>query len=476
MSALTNAGKNIVGTKSLSGNTKKSTFKSKPSLVSSNNNSKMSNDSFKEQFEGRNRKDFINEANKIMRERMKNRGSTINSKSKFKSVVLLDTKEICLKNYLISLLKDKRTDINEKERNIAKALRDSENRLDADYKEFIDFVEKSKKTQKSEEEVFLSLKSLHEQKENLYKAELADHKKLNEELERIVKFITILKGYGTFVNKVIKQPFWFSDIPEVDQRERNFEYVAQVILEKYQNLQDTGQLENLKDDEMLIHKFKDFEDKVIKILENKEVVDKEIVHLKESNDDEINELKRRYNDCLLEQDAFNQEKREIIQEIKKLNPERNTEIEMYLNYIIDLGMETGNIKQHTKGKKNFLDCLNFTQETLKALEQKEKIINDYIEEIENIELTGDKKLIKDIEAERKKENKREKQLVKKQKQDELEALKRAKADERNKRVVIKGRKVPKEYPILKEKKKKKDDPNKNKNNDLEMLYYSSDEN
>ncbi len=55
--------------------------------------SDFSHDSFKEQFQGHNRKDFINEANKIMRERMKNKGSTINSKSKFKSVVLMDSKE-----------------------------------------------------------------------------------------------------------------------------------------------------------------------------------------------------------------------------------------------------------------------------------------------------------------------------------------------------------------------------------------------
>ena len=93
----------------------------KPTLNSTN--SDFSHDTFKEQFQARSRKDFINEANKIMRERMKNKGSTINSKSKFKSEVLMDNKEISLKNYLIGLLKEKRTDINEKERKIEKALK-----------------------------------------------------------------------------------------------------------------------------------------------------------------------------------------------------------------------------------------------------------------------------------------------------------------------------------------------------------------
>ena len=84
----------------------------KPTLNSTA--SDFSHDTFKEQFQGRSRKDFINEANKIMRERMKNKGSTINSKSKFKSEVLMDNKEISLKNYLIGLLKEKRTDLTRK--------------------------------------------------------------------------------------------------------------------------------------------------------------------------------------------------------------------------------------------------------------------------------------------------------------------------------------------------------------------------
>ena len=141
--------------------------------------SRISRDTFNEQFKGRDQKDFINEANKIMRERMKNKGSTINSKSRLKSVILKDTKEICLKNYLIDLLKEKRTDINEKERNITKALRESENRLDVDYKDFVDFVEETKRKQKKEEEELARLKALHEEKDNLCKKEMSDNKKLD---------------------------------------------------------------------------------------------------------------------------------------------------------------------------------------------------------------------------------------------------------------------------------------------------------
>ena len=146
-SSLLRTGETIMGDKNTI--SKAHTFRSQKTSNTNNkiDDSRISRDSFNEQFKGRDQKDFINEANKIMRERMKNKGSTINSKSRLKSVILNDTKEICLKNYLIDLLKEKRTDINEKERNITKALRESENRLDADYKDFVDFVEETKRKQ-----------------------------------------------------------------------------------------------------------------------------------------------------------------------------------------------------------------------------------------------------------------------------------------------------------------------------------------
>ena len=61
-------------------------------------------------------------------------------------------------------------------------------------------------------------------------------------------------------------------------------------------------------------------------------------------------------------------------------------------------------------------------------------------------------------------------------QEELEKKKRQKAFGRAKRLVIKGRKVPKEYPIIKEKKKKNDDNKNKKDNDFDMLYYSDEDN
>ena len=432
-------------------------------------------DTFNEQFKGKDQKAFINEANKIMRERMKNKGSTINSKSRKKNVVMNDTREICLKNYLIGLLKEKRTDINEKERNITKALRDSENKLDLDYKNFLNFVEGTKRKQKKEEEELQRLKSLHEQKEIIYKREITDYKKLIEDLERTVKLICLLKSYGSFVHKVLKIKFDFDNVPDIDARERNFEEVSNKILNHYDNLKNSETINLLDDENFMFIKFNELEEKVVKVLQKKEIIDKEKNYETNSYKEEILELKRRVKDCEIEAKQNQNEKDQIINSINKLKPQKDNEVNQYLDYILEMGNMTGDLNNKNKGKKNIIDLLNFTKDTLSVLQQKETLINDYIIEIENIEENGDKKLINDIITDRKKFNKREKQMQLKIKQEQNENNKRLKAIERAQRVIIKGRKVPQEYPIIKGKKKQKDDNQGNEDDYYAMLYYSSDD-
>ena len=446
-------------------------------LLNSVNESQFSRESFKENFKMYGQKSYITEANKIMKERMKNKGNAITSKHRMRNLVMNDTRDICLKNYLIGLLKESRTDLNEKEKNITKALRDSENRLDTDYRNFIDFVEGTKKKQKREEEELVRLKTLHEEKDNLYKKECLENKKLYEELEKTVKMICLLKSYGSFVHRVLNMNFELDNIPDIDPRERNFESVGNTLLKKFNIMNSNKKIDELlEDDNFMMMKFNDYEIKVVKELEKKEVLYKNQVNLTDNYNEEIEELKRRYDDCLEESKSIENEKKEIQNQINKLKPHKNSDLNQYLDYIVELGLATGDLNNRLKGKKNFMDLLSFTKETLLAIERKELAVNEYIAEIEDIEENGDKQLIHEVELDRKRTNKREKQLQIKEKQDEIENIKRQRAVDRAQRVVIIGRKVPKEYPIIKGKKKKNNDNKNQEDDDYGMLYYSSDEN
>ena len=479
MSSLVKAGglimennKNIV--KSVSIRSKNSNVSN---LLNSVNESQFSRESFKENFKMYGQKSYITEANKIMKERMKNKGNAITSKHRMRNLVMNDTRDICLKNYLIGLLKESRTDLNEKEKNITKALRDSENRLDTDYRNFIDFVEGTKKKQKKEEEELVRLKTLHEEKDNLYKKECLENKKLYEELEKTVKMICLLKSYGSFVHRVLNMNFELDNIPDIDPRERNFESVGNTLLKKFNIMNSNKKIDELlEDDNFMMMKFNDYEIKVVKELEKKEVLYKNQVNLTDNYNEEIEELKRRYDDCLEESKSIENEKKEIQNQINKLKPHKNSDLNQYLDYIVELGLATGDLNNRLKGKKNFMDLLSFTKETLLAIERKELAVNEYIAEIEDIEENGDKQLIHEVELDRKRTNKREKQLQIKEKQDEIENIKRQRAVDRAQRVVIIGRKVPKEYPIIKGKKKKNNDNKNQEDDDYGMLYYSSDEN
>ena len=214
--------------------------------------------------------------------------------------------------------------------------------------------------------------------------------------------------------------------------------------------------------------------KVVKVLQKKEINDKEKIYETNSYKEEILELKRRVKDCEIEAKQNQNEKDQIINSINKLKPQKDNEVNQYLDYILELGNMTGDLNNKIKGKKNIIDLLNFTKDTLSVLQQKETLINEYIIEIENNEENVNKKLINDI-SDRKKFNKREKLMQLKIKQEQNENNKRLKAIERAQRVIIKGRKVPQEYPILKGKKKQKDDNEGNEDDYYAMLYYSSDD-
>ena len=70
-----------------------------------------------------------------------------------KSIALKESKKMSEKNYLINALKQKRTEITNKEFEINKALEEFEFKLDLDNKEFIKFIEEVKDKQKKDEEL-----------------------------------------------------------------------------------------------------------------------------------------------------------------------------------------------------------------------------------------------------------------------------------------------------------------------------------
>ncbi len=89
-----------------------------------------------------------------MQNRNKDHKNTLSSRGKFRANVISDTREICMKNYMIDLLKYERTMLNDKELLIRKALGENEAKFDSDYTKFLKYIEDEKRVKKNSEEVY----------------------------------------------------------------------------------------------------------------------------------------------------------------------------------------------------------------------------------------------------------------------------------------------------------------------------------
>ena len=100
---------------------------------------------------------ILEKADDIIKERLKSNGKQINKKYE-KNVAIKLSKDISLKNYVINLLKIKRTQINDKERMMNNALIEFTEQFNIDYKAFLEYVEDVRKKQKIFDDLVASMK------------------------------------------------------------------------------------------------------------------------------------------------------------------------------------------------------------------------------------------------------------------------------------------------------------------------------
>ena len=442
-----------------------------------------------------NKKDYINEANKIIHQRLEDKNhDLLGFKSKTKSSIISNTKEISLNNFLIEEIKKNINNMTIKQDNIKKSLIKSGNEFEEDYKTFLSYIEYRKHKLKKENDDYLKYKEMHEETKENYHKELQLFKKLSEELEKKIKKICSLKNYGCFVYKILGIHFWLSDIPELDQKNKNFEEILELILQKYDFLVSNNNFfddqNDILDDTFLIIKFKEFENKFINAMKSKDNFFREL-DLENNNDENnlnINILKKNLNLLKIKEKNLLIERNKLMKSIDNImnKKQKGEDINIYLEYIIQLGKETEKLninennyfennlpKEYIKRVKEY-DFNYYTINTMNDLKKKERLINKFIEYIENIEKSEDKKIITEIELERKNKNKKEKLKNLKLKMNKMHEDRNRRAIERNAKFVIISRQVPELFQFNKDKKLKNKKNEKNKN-DIDLLFFHEDD-
>ena len=485
----------------ISGNPYRTKRMSKKPFIKSKTNSKYSNINI---FEGINednilnskvflpnitsrnqrRKFLIDNADQILKDRRRHyMGRRLNQT---KNAILERSKEICLNNFLITQLKDKRTEISNKQMEIISNLKNGERKFDLDYKNFIDFVENINKKEKQEEDNLNKIKNISKYIETELMEQIKLNKNLEMKNESLIKQIIILQSYGSFLHKIFYKPFAFDKLKIDNVKGKNYLSYSDEILSLYEESEKNKTQEDIsymiKDVELLMDKYDYFEQKVLNIVEEKEEINQELNDIKKNYKILLEQLKERKEDCQNEYNKFKQEKKMInntMRENIQIDSSNSDEIEELMHYIFELGKEVGLELKKLNNKQNnkILNSSQICKEILNLFKEKEYLVNTNIKFIENSIKNGnkkDKELIENLIYQRKIFNKNEKQAELRKIQEKKEIANRLKTIEKAKRIIIKGRKAFPDTPIFKNKKKSKTEVQNQ--NDYEYLNYSSDEN
>ena len=144
----------------------------------------------------------IIETSKIMKEKKQSKMNQTKKSDKIYNFVT-DNREISMKNFLLELLKEERCAINDKELMVNKALKDSENKLEKDFKYFVEFMDKEKKFHKENELRLLHAYDSNRELLTRKKKYTLENKQICDEIDRTIKSIFSLKANAGFVHIVL---------------------------------------------------------------------------------------------------------------------------------------------------------------------------------------------------------------------------------------------------------------------------------
>ena len=145
----------------------------------------------------------LEEAEEINKERTKSRGMILTSQKKSKHIFLTNNRDVCLKNYLIGLIKQERSNLSQKENSNIKALELTKFHLENDNINFNNLIDKEKIEIKAKEaEILNFITSNKAQTEKLNKLKY-EKKQMQDECEIFIKNIEISKKYSNFVHDIL---------------------------------------------------------------------------------------------------------------------------------------------------------------------------------------------------------------------------------------------------------------------------------
>ena len=440
---------------------------------------------------------------------------------------ILKNKKISVNNVLIELMKNKNKKLKNENEIRDKTIQSFGKIIQQEEQNFENLTFKHNTLCTKTNSLFKEINNNNSMLVNL----LYNYTKRNETLEdnifKIIEQIESIRIYAKFVHKLLggdDKIFENEIIPDYKNNEKpEINYLINEVYDKYGHLLKNSELntkynntyssenkdnnKNLKlklgddndndnkdgeegidnslleDPYLIIRKFKELEDKIIHLVQRREIFNKNKYRESEENNKIIKELKDR---ILKLEKEYNYENN-ILKEYKNNelgnNSKDNIKEELYmiahdLCQMIHQSLNNGEKKiKKTKNNKNHLNSLELLEinedivTCFNIMAKKENQVNKLIEKLESLE-KNDATLFNEVILKKKIEFKKINQMRIKEDLEKNELNKKYKANEKYNKLIIKLRKSePRRYLEKKEVKIKVDEKDSNKNENEDFLVY-----
>ena len=426
--------------------------------------------------------DVVFEPNKLINEYISNDKDLKLNENDVKDFISKN-KQISINNVLINLMKEENKKLKKQNEIKSKNIEDFEKIIEKDEENFEKFSSEQKdlyfKLGDMAEEINKEANSIRK----LLFIYSTKEKSLEDEIFKIIEQIDLLRVYAKFVNKVMEEDeklYEEAIIPDYANDNRPDIYILiNKVFEKYGHLlkkkkkdnnninlskldenEDNEDIDNdiLSDPYLVIKKFKELEDSIIRAVQNSAKKNKSYNKESEEQEEIIQYMK---NQIIKLQKELEKAKKSLIDYkksefggISKSDEEYCVMIDDLCKAIKDENYKSGDIN-YKKIHLSDAQILQLNDEIINSfnmMEQKEKIVNTYISQLEEYE-KSDLKVFNDLISKRKKEIKIINQNNIKQSLKEIENEKKLKSEQRFNKIFVKSRNF--ELPKYHEKKEVK---------------------
>ena len=425
--------------------------------------------------------DIVFESTKLLKELQKRKNNSLNDDDSSLSAFLLESKEISIKNLLIKLLKYESNKLENKEKKTSRTLNEGLENFKNDQKAFMEYSEMQKKACKEIEKVLFEIQKKNKELSDIEKSSRIQCKSSMEEIEKTLEQIDNSRICAKFVNQVLgcdTSKFQKEILPDIQENQNssatvNYDEITKTVIHDYnfcltENFQE---IPMLQDPNSMILKFTEFEDSILRLLQYKAKFEEEYEKVVEDDDAVLNELMSREEMHKSELAILSEEYDKLYGEWLKLENSHEIRDGDFILLIKDLH-KTAMGDDYVTGTKNFKkkQLSDIVKEAINKLKDKEATINELIGQLEVYE--NNTNLFYQIVNARKNQNKENKQQIAKLKLEQIQNMKKKKAEERFNRIIVQSRKTEPPFHFVKKVKQVSIDTEEiERENDKDLINY-----